>query len=429
MSLNNTYEQTGNISETTPPLPVPTETLPERMTKYDVLRLIRRLKRPLGLNETDLSVLEVLADPTRPEDWRDVFRQPMNYQKQSDLAFRTGVDVRSFRRSEQKLEKVGLIRKDVPLNGFRSAFKAYASGQSGYGVSLQPLIDQVEKLMALLSRIEAEQEHISVLRVKGSILRRKVSRLIEDLTDCDPDDPLYSAYCAIRAEWPQRPGAITDIPTLSRQLSELESYHQKLMEIPLVSTQLQSNMSGAPVKFDRCHIQTVRNSNVKCSKGAEGQTDDYKSSDINSEVPTPHGEGSCLEKKYEKPKSSVNPNLLEQLTPNVLADMASKDFNFYINALKKTGKPLDMEDLQIAAVHMLRELRISACAYEEALNHMGYIDALITLIVIDRNRTHPTKPVKSPGGALRAFCRKHKTGNLNLQASIFGILHRGKTIQ
>ena len=90
--------------------------------------------------------MDALADPTRADDWQDPFRQPINHQMQCEMALRVGVTDRSFRRSERRLEQAGLIAKNVPVNGYRSALRSYSMGQAAYGLSLQPLIDAYEAL-------------------------------------------------------------------------------------------------------------------------------------------------------------------------------------------------------------------------------------------------------------------------------------------
>ncbi len=77
----------------------------------------------------------------------------------------------------------------------------------------------------------------------------------------------------------------------------------------------------------------------------------------------------------------------------------------------------------------LRDLGINPSAFEEAMEAMGWLRAMLAVMVIDRNRAHPTKPILSCGGALRAFTRRHRQGVLDLRASIFGIWGREGRMQ
>jgi len=46
------------------------------------------------------------------------------------------------------------------------------------------------------------------------------------------------------------------------------------------------------------------------------------------------------------------------------------------------------------------------------------------VVIIDRNTNHPTNPIRSAGGALRAFTARAAKGELNLERSLFGIWGR-----
>lgn len=55
---------------------------------------------------------------------------------------------------------------------------------------------------------------------------------------------------------------------------------------------------------------------------------------------------------------------------------------------------------------------------------MGWLEALLSVVIIDRNTDHPTNPIRSAGGALRAFTARAAKGELNLERSLFGIWGR-----
>ncbi|MEO1307296.1 MAG: replication initiation protein RepC, partial [Pseudomonadota bacterium] len=73
-----------------------------------------------------------------------------------------------------------------------------------------------------------------------------------------------------------------------------------------------------------------------------------------------------------------------------------------------------------------RWLGINRSAWLDACHVLGPHRAALALLVIDRNRTHPKRPVHNPGGALRAMTDRARTGDLRLDASIFAILNRTK---
>ena len=99
-----------------------------------------------------------------------------------------------------------------------------------------------------------------------------------------------------------------------------------------------------------------------------------------------------------------------------------------VQALRRTvdldhlAQPLDLP----ALVRPERQVRY--CSTSD-FGAMGWLRAMLAVIVIDRNRAHPTTPIQNCGGALRAFTRRHRQGELDLRASIFGIWGREGRMQ
>jgi replication initiation protein RepC len=88
---------------------------------------------------------------------------------------------------------------------------------------------------------------------------------------------------------------------------------------------------------------------------------------------------------------------------------------------------LDERDFINAAIDRLQPLGIHPTAYRDATDQMGEIEAMLCVLLIDRNRFHPVTPVLSPGGALRAMTRRHAHGDLHLLQSLFGLMKRETT--
>ena len=78
------------------------------------------------------------------------------------------------------------------------------------------------------------------------------------------------------------------------------------------------------------------------------------------------------------------------------------------------------------ARHFTAKLGVSAHTWHKALNVLGPSEAALALIVLDRNRDHPSRPVRSVGGALTGMIRRAEEGAFNLAPSVFGILTRSQ---
>ena len=108
---------------------------------------------------------------------------------------------------------------------------------------------------------------------------------------------------------------------------------------------------------------------------------------------------------------------MQRLNAGALRDLASEDAALYLDAV---------EDWRDALPYLLRELGVNVSAWSAAVDVMGDEAAFIALLVIDRNRFHPVTPVRSPGGALRAFTDRARRGELNLTRAILGIRERDR---
>jgi replication initiation protein RepC len=126
----------------------------------------------------------------------------------------------------------------------------------------------------------------------------------------------------------------------------------------------------------------------------------------------------------ETPPSRLPPALLRRLTPRALRDLGSEELRLYADHLEPPGRGITLRAVERAALLRRRELGITPEAWEEAERSLGWIDALVALVVIDRNRDHPTAPVRNPGGLLRDLARRRRAGTLDLAASVMGVWRR-----
>ena len=127
-----------------------------------------------------------------------------------------------------------------------------------------------------------------------------------------------------------------------------------------------------------------------------------------------------------KVRSALPPALLATLTPAVLRDLGSDDLRLYVDHLepRPPGEPPSLRDIERAALMRRREMGITPHAWEEIEAALGWLDALVALVVVDRNRDHPRTPVRNPGGLLRDLARRRRAGTLDLAASVMGVWKR-----
>ena len=113
-----------------------------------------------------------------------------------------------------------------------------------------------------------------------------------------------------------------------------------------------------------------------------------------------------------------------RLTPALLRELGSEDMRLYVDHLDPHPGPPTLRDVERAALMRRRELSVSPMLWEEVEAAMGWLDALVALVVVDANRRHPTAPVRNPAGLLRDLARRRRAGALDLGASVMGLWRR-----
>ena len=134
----------------------------------------------------------------------------------------------------------------------------------------------------------------------------------------------------------------------------------------------------------------------------------------------------CREKSIGGLSPAGNPDDLSWLTPEKIRSIAGQNFRFCLDAICPVGEQMTDRHLRSVAIMLLPDLGINASAWEEALQVFGSMRAALAVLIIDANRNHPTHPIHSPGGALRAFTRLQLAGQFNLSGSLIGLVERSR---
>ncbi len=375
--------------------PRPHATLPEGWTKNSLLTLVFGIAHRIGLNATDLMVLRRIAQKTRAPDYADPTRSPICFERQIDMAASIGLSTEQWRRVERKLERLRLIVRETAANGHRGRVSGSIGLESCAGLSLEPLVARLDELVDIEAWQLEATERLALCRLEISKARREIRRLESDLGD----HSVVALLTEARTAW-LSPRGYTTLERAEAHLRELESLVERLKE----TDRLSSNMTGAAVANDRCHKQNTTET-------------------LSESCRTPHGAKSGEEKR-EASDAGVNDEFMPHLTIASLRDLASADLRLYIDHAPGEGGSPTLSNIDWAVLQRLRDLGINPSAFEQAVETMGWLRAMLSVIVIDRNRAHPTKPIRNPGGALRAFTKRYLRGDLDLRASIFGIWGR-----
>lgn len=388
------------------------------------------------MRASDQCVLRFYATQTRARDWSDAGRGPICYVGQINTAERLGFDRKTVYSAERRLEKLGLIQKTALANGHRRGPKGSRIVSEPLGICFAPAIRQYQELKAMVEFAQTIREDLEAARFRVSGLRAKLRIALRDAPMRD------RVVDAIQAALDALPNRIARIACRDA-LVELEGSFQNLLDdlgdhlsekTPVENVARQrAKSSQIPHEGGQDsprHSYTTTNSSFVSCTQREGH---QASGDSPCNMPDrPNVTGQRLENRPisgvgfvckeapdgEKPRAPVN------WTFEQLNNAATKTFQSCM-AMRADGQ-IKSEGFVDAAADMAAILGINQSAWSQACNVMGRFDAALAVLILDRNRTHPTSPVHSPGGALRAMTNRARSGDLNIDASIFAILRRAK---
>ena len=391
--------------------------LPDGVERYHLEQILSRVGSDLGLQASRIMALLAMIRTTRPADWTDPACDPVCYLSQTDLAEGLGKTPRAIRNDERALERLGLIQRDTAANGARRAY-----GALRHGLNFAPLIAGYARLVALDLEIAARIERARLLRYECSAARRFYRSAATQLAELAPEHLLLEALEARYRTLPKRYAGLG-----IEALEDLRQAIADLAESADEALQLQRQTSGAAEADFPRYIQDTNHSESEiCNASDVDNRTARKRADDNPSRTAPQGAVQSNEQKPAWAERGCKPDLLESFTPAALYRACGEDFRLYLNAAKGLRAVPSPHDFFVAATHIRGELGIHHSAWHEACETLGDMGAALALLVIEANRNHPVRPIHSPGGALRAWCRRARAGQLNLTGSIIGLIERAR---
>ncbi|PRZ45577.1 replication initiation protein RepC [Tritonibacter scottomollicae] len=395
--------------------------LPGNMQRSDVQRLMRRVAPAIGMNDGQLTVMLAMIDETRPSDWVDPTIEPVCFAMQSNIAALTGKDERTVRRVEAVLEGAfGFIRKDVAMNGRRCRFRRSDGSEYRQGIVFSPLIEAMPRLIELEADLHSGRIDRSILKQKISAAKRLVKSKLMDLQPRFPDDSSLREAADTFLSWPTRFYASVSVDELHEHLTEVSEVLDKLVAF----SQSKQKMSGRADTDALQYIQdTTQDTSVFCN-GIVDMRAARKRADVDQLTAQPNGCAVSKVRNDRDPQPADKTDLGDHLTPMRLFYLCTEEMQLQVQISQGDRLYPDERDFTNGAIDRLQPLGIHPSAFNDATDQMGSMAASLCIMIIDRNRFHPATPIKSPGGVLRAMTRRHASGQLNLNRSIFGLFQR-----
>lgn len=447
--------------------------LPDNMTRWDILDLVKQAGRDIGFTPELTAHLEQLMKYTHELDWLPGGR-PIVFRSVSCWARDLDISERQVNNREEQLHRLGaLVWND---NGnFKRFGHRDPSGRLrfGYGVDLSPLPSLVPRLRQALERKRVEQQLWTKERQRVSSAKRAVRHKLEQALVIPALQEAayalqekYEELCKTRVrgstplstlyELTQRAGLLDEAlhtllemsqncgkPVDTSDQNEPDCRHYNITIQPPISFEKNtSNPSGDNERSD-AHAPQAGRILIDPENGVEtGQTQDATSKSTSTEsacgkVRMARQDKVGAEAKPERnTKAKAGGNRgnagatshatvvstgVEHLTTRQLYHAASDLFIAHL----PHSSTIDWSDFVRAASDLAPAIGINKTAWDDACFILGRAAAAVCVLVADRRRTDPMHPVNNPGGFLRGCIKKAQEGQLHLHRSIFGLLNKG----
>ncbi len=395
------------------------------INKYHALKLIKQAGKDAGFTAELVELLEYYVVRTSDIDWTDGHK-PICYQAVTTTAQDLDITERQVRNREKALNALGALTWEDSGNFKRFGVRDNKTGQILYafGVDLSPLASLIPALETKIAHKKATVALWNDQKRKISGLRGRIRSLLAEAAQYpqlqDFAEQMQAAYDDIDH-------SIRTYHTLTT-LKVLFDKHQLIVSGLLdalngvsKAEDISSNSSDttATAVIDFPHIQrTTLNQSDKSDysspKGISLREGVAASSETKSQDPS----NPQIEKGVGAASTDTG---AEKITAKQVLNASSERFREHIPL---TTRGIDFSDLVEAASALLPVLKINKTAWWDACGVMGRYGAAICVMIIDQKSQDPENPVKNPGGYLRGMTARAKSGELNLQNSVFGLLKR-----
>ena len=388
---------------------------PKRKPKaalHQTVRDVASCREILALPLLAVEYLRYAAEAVSPDDVQDA-RTPWFYERVDDMALQLGVDPRTVHHIEKRLHDLGLIERKPMANGHRWAKRCRSTGELlwVHGISLAPLIERCDELASLATRIADRERAYRATRQRVHALRARLKEGLAAAQDfpalADIRDRTWTIYDATPAR-------------LTRQVFDLDDLNRIQAELALAQDALLQALEMAETAS--CEVVDKRVIDKESSDASEilPRHKYYTTPDLyycsRAHARTSLGMKDAEGETGHNPEHRTEP----QITARGLLDLAPDRWREALEGIVT----VDWQTIGFVAAARRAELGVSDHAWRAGVGSMGPRRAAICLAVLDTNREHPTKPVRSVGGAFVAMTRRAETGSLHLEPSIRWIAAR-----
>lgn len=384
--------------------------LPDEIELWRFREVLFRLGRYLGLSDGAVSYAIDIMGLLTEADWRGDGR-PVTYHSIRSYARKVQKNERTIGNYEAKLIDAGLAHRTIK-HARRHGGQGRAERRTGldwraFGVEMPNLLKRLEernihdaRCLDLEHRIRSETR---LIRGLAPTLGEGRAEEIEDQLIALGASPLRACLCVHELE-PILASLALLRATLSDEMDPVEPNNTLGDNDAIEAQESEQSESFSGLKDDTINSSSPSEKRICFEWKRSGER--RRSGPTMGE----YGEGSATKRK----------NSLDAIPLPEIWKAAPKGWKTPLGQEVEISWPVLIE----IAGHMAHRLEVSAYAWNQALRVLGPSQAALALLVLDRNRDHPARPVLSVGGALVGMTRRAEEGDFTLTPSIYGIMNR-----
>ena len=395
----------------------------------------KKVAASIGLNASDMLLLDILCAVTQPQDWEEG-RRPIVWPSNAFLEEQTGWSLRAVQRHTRRLCEAGIISMKDSSNGKRYG-KRDEEGViiEAYGFDMAPLAARTAEFEALHAHNLEERALCQSLRTMITVSRRVIRAKIEKAYESGLRGPwkeLQQEFALMLSKLPKRSegsDVLLDIADWFKALREkVEDAFTAAFDWPE-----KSDVKSSPQKGEE-------RSNVVSFSQKMTPTDDDSDTHILTTNQLDSVNSNRFEKKHEADPSTINRTTeqvdgkevdLDEIKWDVQAKRPDKGQvelatvmaacpEFANMAREMTGYVRNWDDLHRAAGMIRPMVGISEDAWNVAQQKLGpFVAAAAMSLIYDKLEK---AEIASAGGYLRGLVSKALEGELHLDRSFYGRL-------
>ena len=306
---------------------------------------------------------DLLATYTPAAHWEDASQPyPMLTRQVNDIAIELGRSRRQVNTVETQFDARHPLCQFPMIERLTGPNGERRGGSYPLGISARPLIENAAAIIARANSILSDRAKVAELKTRCKQLRQSI-RVLSHALPAIMQERVKRAATKFYVRYDRL--SLSQMKRLARFLQRILNYLQRLLD---------SNL-----QHDTSH-------------------------DVATDSP-----------RYDSQNRHKTVGNQNPISSDQIAQAMTPELRYYVENIQDAGKAMTLRG---------KEIGIEGVDIQRSIERVGFGAALLTFLIVDRNLSHPTTPIRSPSKAFEAMIQRAVAGKLNLNGSIFGILKR-----